>query len=595
MPREQLLGLAADVERLLAAGIANAGTDSVRRRAKTIRELGAKVPALVAIADAAERVTEPTSAGPALLDLLVITRQVRASLTTSAIDGTLTPLPESGPWQTPVPVRDLQPLHEALTQSGPGRDERVKDAAARKLFGDLRLVSALMDALGGSYAPVAEAAADVGLPALGRGVLTELQSGLDLSGKAVDVRRLRAVCLIDIGVGSALCRRALDHGNSALRTEALKRLAASEGDEAEHAGLRFCGDKNRDVRVAAMSALGTGRSDAALDGLFKGLDDKESDVQLAAVEALGSVNHAAATRRLLERLSAGHDTQEAATRASTAAKGKRSKSPNHVTPAAAQLREADQQTVLCMVALGKRKDGDLKAVANAIFRFLLFSDYIGYHSAAVEALVSLGPVSNELVSALVAATETESGALAVLVLESFPPASRTVALPALLALAERKGADFRGRYGALRVLAAHVDDCRADVLRVARAALADKTLYENQGIAETMEAIGIMGPAAKPLLPDILNAYRNVPEKPTFAPPACRGIIARLDPDGNEAIPVLMELLRHKKAATQALALQALAGYGAKAAETRPEIERLTASKDRFVCLHAMEALAAVR
>jgi hypothetical protein len=247
-----------------------------------------------------------------------------------------------------------------------------------------------------------------------------------------------------------------------------------------------------------------------------------------------------------------------------------------------------------MMALGKRKDGDLEAAANASLPYL-YSDNFHYYSAAVSTLTALGPISERLVSALIAGCTTDNGAWAVVVLGSYPPAARKAALPTLVRLVEQKAGNAFGRINALRVLAAHVDERSTDVLRVARLALADENLHENQGFAEIMEAVGAMGPAARPLLPDIFEAYRKAPDKPLFPLQRCRKAIAGIDPEGQESMPALMKLLQHKKATTQALALEALAGYGAKAASAQSEIERLAASKERLVRIHAIEALAALR
>src|SRR4051794_32619599 len=98
MPRETLLGLSADAERLLSAGAAAAvGNDTLRRRAEALHKLGQQVAALKPVAEAVERVTgaAPKLAGPAFLDLLQLTRQVRASLAAVGTAGDLQPLPES--------------------------------------------------------------------------------------------------------------------------------------------------------------------------------------------------------------------------------------------------------------------------------------------------------------------------------------------------------------------------------------------------------------------------------------------------------------------------------------------------------------------
>src|SRR5205085_7143925 len=90
MSREQLLGLAGEVGRLLAAGApAAAGHDGLARRARALRERGGQVPALAAVADAVERVTAaaPKQAAPAFLDLVLLARQLRADLSTAGAEG----------------------------------------------------------------------------------------------------------------------------------------------------------------------------------------------------------------------------------------------------------------------------------------------------------------------------------------------------------------------------------------------------------------------------------------------------------------------------------------------------------------------------
>src|SRR5262245_55365119 len=225
MPREQLVAFTADVDRLLAAGASAAvGNDSLRRRCKTLRDLGQKVAALNPVADAIDRVTQaaPSQAAPALLDLVVLSRRIRASLATAGVTGDLELLPESGPWRTPLPVRDVPPLIQALTQSGPGREELLKSTLERNAFGDLRLVSGLLEALDDGHAPIAELVAREALPAHGRAVLPDLRAGLNLQGKTADARRLLAICRIDASMGASLCRRALSEGSQPVRVQALE-------------------------------------------------------------------------------------------------------------------------------------------------------------------------------------------------------------------------------------------------------------------------------------------------------------------------------------------------------------------------------------
>src|SRR5690242_12364625 len=103
MPRDQLLGLVADVDRLLAAGATAAvGNDGLSRRGRTLRELGQKVAALQPVADAVQRVTTASTreAGRAFLDLVVIARQLRGSLAGTGPEGPLQVIESSDSWQT---------------------------------------------------------------------------------------------------------------------------------------------------------------------------------------------------------------------------------------------------------------------------------------------------------------------------------------------------------------------------------------------------------------------------------------------------------------------------------------------------------------
>src|SRR5262249_20044087 len=182
---------------------------------------------------------------PAFIDLLTVARQIRASFSRAGTAGDLQPLPESGPWQTPLWARGVYPLREALTQSGQGRETTLKEAVERKTLGDLRLVPGLLDALGDGYAPVADLVAGQALPAVGRAVLPDLRAGLDLQGKVIDARKLWAICLIDPKEGAEWCRKAIKEGNATLRVQALERLPeVGKPGEAEKAGLELSREKN---------------------------------------------------------------------------------------------------------------------------------------------------------------------------------------------------------------------------------------------------------------------------------------------------------------------------------------------------------------
>jgi hypothetical protein len=225
MPREQLQALTADVERLLVAGGAlAAGDEGLRRRAGTLRELGQKLPVLTQIADAVQKVTDTSTsrATPALLDLLLVVRQVRAGLASVGLEGPLEDLPPSGPWTSGTAAHDLYPLVEACRGSGGQRVNVLEDALKREVVADIRLLSPFLDALKDSSHEFADLVAEEALPAFVKSVLAELPGDIQMDGNAPDARKLMALCRIDPKMGDALCLKALESTTPAMWKAAIR-------------------------------------------------------------------------------------------------------------------------------------------------------------------------------------------------------------------------------------------------------------------------------------------------------------------------------------------------------------------------------------
>ncbi len=113
MITQTLTALANDVEQLLLAGAAVAATDErLPAHARKLRQLGQRLAPLQQLAEAVERASgKPAieAAGP-LLDLLVLVRQLRATLAGSGAEAeglVLEELKESGPWETQAPMAEL--------------------------------------------------------------------------------------------------------------------------------------------------------------------------------------------------------------------------------------------------------------------------------------------------------------------------------------------------------------------------------------------------------------------------------------------------------------------------------------------------------
>jgi hypothetical protein len=377
MSREHLQALIADADRLVVAGGAvAAGDEGLRRREKTLRDLGAKVPVLGQVADTVSRVLSaaPKQAPAALLDLLLVAQQLRFSLATVGADGALTPAEPSGPWASNAPVRDLYAFKEALDQPASGRLEVLKDAIERQVVTDLRLIGPLTDRLDDGYGELADLVAEAALPAFGTTLLPELRRQIDLKGSRADARRLKAICKMDAKVGAELCHAALHDGSAMLRVQAVACLAEVDPIAAERVALELLGDMQaapripRELRAAALSALTRSRHDNALAALVAGVASEHADVWTAAFTALSQLPHPKTTARLAEELQAAAANLEAlrATKGDTAAaksKG-RAKAPKSMD---AQRTEATGRLCRWLRLLGERRDARaVPAIVDAL-------------------------------------------------------------------------------------------------------------------------------------------------------------------------------------------------------------------------------------
>jgi hypothetical protein len=569
MPREQLLGLAADVGRLLAAGSpAASGHDGLARRARALRELGAKVPTLAAVADAVERVTAagPKQAGPAFLDLVVLTRQIRGSLSAAGADGPIEAVPASGPWQTAASLRDIDPVYEALSRSGEGREQTLRDAVGRRAVGDLRLVPALLEALSDGYTPVADLVASEALPALGKAVLPDLLSRADLQGKKPEARALRAVCKIDAARGAGLCRQALAEGSNTLREAALECLPdVGKPGEAERVGLKFCQEKARDVRVAAVRALRVGTSDEALEAVVGLLQDKELQVSLAAEEVLTELPHPQTTPRLLRDLEAvlpGVPVKGA----KPSARGQR----------ASDAEQNLERAVRLVRILGLREDGQRLAAAGAVLP-LVRHNHPQLRVAALGALAHLGPVTDAVIPACLEALREKHAATQKAALEALrpvEPGKRAEAVGRVLDLLEGGKLIDEAGGAALFLLPPHMDRYGPRILAALATAIQGKEWW---CLYPATEAINAIGPAARPVLPRLLEQLHAGQLNPLVQ------ALLTLDPEGAAAIPAATGWLEDRKANARVSALQVLRCYGPKAAGATEAVRKRLQDRDAWV------------
>jgi HEAT repeats len=213
MASEQLQGLAADVNRLLAAGAAAApGDAALARRGRALDQLRRQVPALGDVSDAVRELVRGRDDPPrGLLRLLAVARPVWAALAEPGVGvgtGVAQPVGPSGPWQTPLPPDRLFALTRGLTLAPLDAREGLESAEEQGPVTDLRLVDPFFTALD-NHGVRRHLAEDV-LPAFGRALLPDLYRLLGTGDNTFFL--LRALCRIDEPAGGAYCLRLARHG-----------------------------------------------------------------------------------------------------------------------------------------------------------------------------------------------------------------------------------------------------------------------------------------------------------------------------------------------------------------------------------------------
>ena len=289
-----------EVRRLAIAGSVVAPSDfRLKKLVPQLEQAGQKAPVFAKLGEAVSRLVasnEKTSA-PALLELTTLVNAILYTQGETGSDGELAPLKtiELGRHKTQTSARLLKPLQEALTTTGSGRLEIIRDAHERGAFHDFRLITPALAALDDTYAEIGDFVAQKILPLYGQAIFTELQTTFDPNGRAGHVRRLLLMHRLDPEATRTHVRRSLDEGSKEVRIAAIGCLGQSPDD------LPFLLEqvkaKAKDVRTAALRALGSSGSDGAAKVLCAAI---ASDDLALALEPLRAGRNPLLTGFLLE-------------------------------------------------------------------------------------------------------------------------------------------------------------------------------------------------------------------------------------------------------------------------------------------------------
>ena len=263
-----------EVRRLAIAGSTVAGGDfRLKKLIAPLEQAGTKAPVFAKAAQAATALVDSheTTSAPALLELATLVSAVLYTQGTTGLAGELQLL-ETTDWgmqTTQASARTLKPLLDALTSTGSGRLEIIKDAHSRGAFRDLRLVKSSLAALDDVYPEIADFVSNSVLPLYGRSILPALKLSFDVKGNRGHVRRLSLMHRIDPSGTREMVKEALESGSKEVRIAAIECLGGDPED------LKFLVEqsaaKSKEVRAAALKALAHVNSDEAVAVLQQGL------------------------------------------------------------------------------------------------------------------------------------------------------------------------------------------------------------------------------------------------------------------------------------------------------------------------------------
>ncbi len=249
---------AKEVRRLAIAGSPLAvGDFRLKKLIAPLEQAGANVPVFAQVAKAIGELVNGNEADSAarLLSLSTLLNAVLYTQGQSGADAGFQELEmfSAGTSTTRAPARVLKPIVEALTTTGGGRFEVVKEAFDRGTFNDLRLIEPAIRALDDTYPGLADLVAEKILPAYGAGIVPLLKQKLDLKGKKSDARRLFVMHQLDPNGTIELCKTALEDGSPEVKICAIGCLGKHE--DFIPLVMEQSNSKNKTVRAAALEAL----------------------------------------------------------------------------------------------------------------------------------------------------------------------------------------------------------------------------------------------------------------------------------------------------------------------------------------------------
>jgi hypothetical protein len=277
-----------EVRRLAIAGSAVAPGDfRLKKLVGPLEQAGAKAPVFARVAQATQAVVDSNdkTASAALLDLATLVHAILYTQGETGATGEMSAIEsaELAVQSTQTSARVLKPLMDALTTTGSGRTELVREAIDRGAFADLRLVNPALHALDDPYPEMGELIAAKVLPMYGKAVVPALRRGLNIKGRGGNLHRLRLLHAMDAEGTKETVKRVLDEGSKEMRVVAIECLSTSGSDLVFL--LEQTKAKAQDVRTAALKALAgaTAATPEIVGALTKAVDGADLTLCVAFI------------------------------------------------------------------------------------------------------------------------------------------------------------------------------------------------------------------------------------------------------------------------------------------------------------------------
>jgi hypothetical protein len=277
-----------EVRRLSIAGsVVAPGDFRLKKLVALLEQSGQKAPVFAKVAQAVSGVVDSTdkTSAESLLELSTLVNAILYTQGETGLAGKLEPIKtiDLGLQVTQTSARVLKPLLEALSTTGSGRLEIIKDAHERGAFADLRLIKAALAALDDVYPDVAEFVSRQVLPRYGTAIIPELRLRFDQKGRAGHVRRLSLMHQLDPAGTRDIVKQALDEGSKEIKIVAIECLGESTDDLAFL--LEQAKAKTKDVREAALKGLAKSVSGDAVAALRAALAGADIEIAVAPVHS----------------------------------------------------------------------------------------------------------------------------------------------------------------------------------------------------------------------------------------------------------------------------------------------------------------------